>query len=165
MSGRVTVYVGIGSNIEPERHVPAGLKALEERFGALRRSRVYRTRAVGFDGDDFLNLVAAFETRESPGAVAAALRSIEEAAGRRRSGVRFASRTLDLDMLLYGDRVIRSDGLDVPRGEILEQAFVLGPLAELAPRMHHPELGVSFAELWARFRGARDMEAVELPVL
>jgi len=161
VSGAVTVYVGIGSNIEPERHVAQALDALARRFGPLRRSGVYRTRAVGFDGDDFLNLVVAFDTSEPPSAVAAVLREIEDAAGRRRGGERFAPRTLDLDLLLYGERVIRADGLEVPRRDILDQAFVLGPLAELAPGVRHPELGLSFAELWSRFQGPREMELVE----
>ncbi len=160
MRERVSVYVGIGSNIAPERHVREALRALEARFGPIRRSRVYRTPAVGFNGDDFLNLVVGFETDEDVEAVADALREIEDAAGRRRGAERFAPRTLDLDLLLYGGAIMRRGRLQLPREEILEQAFVLGPLAELAPELIHPQLGRSLAALWAAFPGERKLSPV-----
>lgn len=147
-------YVSLGSNIEPERNLRRALDALRARFGPLALSSVYRSRAVGFDGDDFLNLVAAFDSDEGPEAVAAALHAIEDAQGRDRQAPRFSSRTLDLDLLLYGDRVIERPGLRLPRAEIEEQAFVLLPLAELAPGLVHPVLGVTIGELQRRRGGA-----------
>ncbi len=162
MNAGVAVYVGIGSNIDPERHVRMALAQLERRFGGVRSSRVYRTPAVGFQGDAFLNLVAGFRTRDDVDAVARTLRDIEDLAGRRREGERFGPRTLDLDLLLYGDAVIRRDGLEIPRPEILEQAFVLGPLAELAPDFTHPRLGRPLGALWEAFPGERNLEPVDL---
>jgi 2-amino-4-hydroxy-6-hydroxymethyldihydropteridine diphosphokinase len=149
------VFIGAGSNVEPRRHLGAGLRALAERFGPLRLSPVYRNSPVGFDGDDFLNLVIAFETAEPVEEVAASLAAIEDAHGRSRQGVKFAPRTLDLDLLLYGDLVTVTDGLQLPREEITEYAFVLKPLADLAGEERHPVLGRSYAELWENFDGAR----------
>ena len=148
------VFVSLGSNIEPDKHIPAGIAALRKAFGDVRISTIYRCPAVGFDGPDFHNAVAAFDTVEPVDAVAAILRGIEEAAGRERSDVKFSSRTLDLDLLLYGDAVLHDRGLDIPRGEITRYAFVLGPLAELAPDRRHPVTGKRFDRLWQAFDSA-----------
>ena len=148
------VFVSLGSNIEPDKHIPAGIVALRQVFGDVRISTIYRCPAVGFDGPDFHNAVAAFDTVEAVDTVAANLRRIEEAAGRERSDVKFSSRTLDLDLLLYGDAVLHDCGLDIPRGEITRYAFVLGPLAELAPDRRHPVTGERFDRLWQTFDSA-----------
>jgi 2-amino-4-hydroxy-6-hydroxymethyldihydropteridine diphosphokinase len=145
------VFVAAGSNIEPGRHLGAGLRALAERFGVLRLSPVYRNRPVGFEGEDFLNMVVAFETEAPVGEVAATLAAIEAANGRVPAEQKFAPRTLDLDLLLYGELVSRSAQLELPREEILRYAFVLKPLADLAGERVHPVLGRSFTELWQAF--------------
>ena len=145
------VYVSIGSNVEPEPHVRSAIRALRAGFGPLIVSPVYRSRAVGFDGDDFLNLVVGFDTARDPGAVQAGLRRIEADNGRVRGAARFAPRTLDLDLLTYGDQVIEAEGLSVPRAEIVRYAFVLRPLADIAATERHPVDGRSYAELWAAF--------------
>ncbi|MGB7757626.1 MAG: 2-amino-4-hydroxy-6-hydroxymethyldihydropteridine diphosphokinase [Salinisphaera sp.] len=144
------VVVGMGSNIEPERHVRAALGQLAERFGALDVSPIYTCPAVGFSGADFVNLVVAFETDEPIETVQAGLREIEAAGGRDRAG-RDGSRTMDLDMLLFGDRVFDNGDIRVPRADILEYAFVLRPLAEIRPHARHPGNGRSYRELWAAF--------------
>jgi 2-amino-4-hydroxy-6-hydroxymethyldihydropteridine diphosphokinase len=145
------VYVSVGSNIERERHIRSGVAALRECFGPLTLSRVYESEAVGFSGDNFFNLVLGFDSRQGVQPVAAALRDIERAHARDRRAPRFSSRTLDLDLLLYGDLVLEQDGIRLPREEIIRYAFVLGPLAEIAGEMPHPVSGCSFSELWRRF--------------
>lgn len=149
------IYVSLGSNIDPARHIRAGVASLRGRYGRLLLSRVYESEPVGLEGDNFYNLVAAFDTTHDVGAVAACLREIEEAHGRQRepgsTGDRFLPRTLDLDLLLYDALIIERDGLHLPRDEITRNAFVLRPLAELAPALSHPVEGRSMAELWSAF--------------
>lgn len=159
------VYISIGSNIERERNVRAAVRLLRKHFGTLTLSRVYQTPAEGFEGEDFYNLVAAFDTTRALDEVLAILHSIEDACGRVRGGEKFSARTLDLDILLYDD-LVRHDGkIDIPRNEITKYAFVLGPLAELAPNRRHPESGRTFAQLWENFDGTRRvLRPVELRI-
>lgn len=144
-------YVGIGSNIEREANIRGAVQALRQRFDALTLSRVYESRPIGFEGADFYNLVAGFETSLPIEQLLGELRGIEQNHGRKRTGKRFAARTLDLDLLLYNGMVRHDNEVDVPRAEILEYAFILRPLAEIAPTQTHPENGKSFSELWKRF--------------
>ncbi|KGI78779.1 2-amino-4-hydroxy-6-hydroxymethyldihydropteridine diphosphokinase [Oleiagrimonas soli] len=143
------VLLSLGSNIEPERHLRAALAALRERFGALRVSPTYRTASVGFEGDDFLNLGVGLDTDLEPEALNAWLHALEDAQGRRRDGPRFSSRTLDIDIVLFGDRVVNGPGhLQIPRDE-LRHAFVLKPLADIAPEAVVPGDGRTLAQLWS----------------
>ena len=145
------VYISIGSNIERDANVRAAVQALRQRFGSVALSSVYESQPIGFEGENFYNLVAAFDTDESPESVVAVLHDIERQLGRKRSTSRFASRTIDLDLLLYGDLVRDDPALPVPRPEVTEYACVLRPLAELAPEARHPRNGETFATLWRRF--------------
>jgi len=152
-------YLSLGSNLEPERHLRAALDELRARFGAIDVSPAYRSRAVGFDGRDFVNLAVALETELEPEALNDWLHALEDRYGRRRDVPRYSDRTLDVDIVLYGDRVIDGPGhLQVPRDE-LRHAFVLRPLADLAPQLRHPLDGRSMAELWAAF--PHDSEPLE----
>jgi len=145
------VYVSIGSNIEREQNIRAAVQALRDRFGALTLSQVYENQPIGFEGENFYNLVAAFDTDKTPEAVSAILHDIEQRRGRKRGPSRFTSRTIDLDLLLYNDLIREQATLRLPRHEIDEYACVLRPLAELAPEARHPRSGETFATLWARF--------------
>ena len=143
------VYVGVGSNIEREKNIRGGLAALARRYGALTLSPVYQARAIGFAGDDFFNLVAAFDTGKTVAELENDLYRIEFEHGRRREEDRFSARTLDLDLLLYGDLV--SGRHRVPRADITKYAFVLKPLFDLAPDLVHPQTGRRIAAIWQAF--------------
>lgn len=156
-------YLSLGSNIAPGHNLRAALVALRGRFGAVALSPVYRTEAVGFAGDAFLNAAARIESDLDPHALDAWLHALEDAQGRRRDVPRFSSRPLDIDLLLYDDVVLRGAGnLELPRPELAEQAFVLRPMAELAPALVHPTLGRSLASLWDDFADKPAMTRVDL---
>ena len=145
------VWVSIGSNVDRERNIRAALCDLGASFGELVVSPVYETQAVGFEGDAFFNLVVGFDTPLAPRDLHAKLREIEARHGRERGGAKFSSRTLDLDLLTYGDVVTDDAGKALPRDEILRYAFVLAPLADVAGAELHPVLGETYRDLWQRF--------------
>ena len=146
-----TLYLGLGSNIERERYLAAGLDALQRLFGELALSPVYNSPAIGFDGQPFLNMVVGANTEWPLEELARQLRQIETEHGRPANATRFSARQLDIDILTYGELVGEFAGVTVPRGEILDNAFVLRPLAELAPLAEHPVDGRRYAELWGAF--------------
>lgn len=143
------VCLSLGSNIERERHIRAALDALAEAFGTLRLSPLYESEAVGFAGANFYNLVVVMDTDLTVGELATRLRAIEHRNARCRDGEKFSARTLDIDILIYGDCVGTLDGVALPRDEILKHAFVLRPLADLIPDERHPLVGRSYRELAA----------------
>lgn len=145
------IVISIGSNVEPEQNLRSAVRFLRREFDDLVLSPVYRSAAVGFDGADFLNLVASARTDAAPDWVAARLRHIETDHRRDRSAPRLGPRTLDLDLLLYDEQVLKKGILRLPRAEITEHAFVLRPLADLLPNARHPLMGMTYSELWARF--------------
>ena len=139
----VRVYVGLGGNLgDAKATLSQALEALRPlaEDGRVQCSRWYRSAPVDAVGPDFLNAVASFETVLSPLALLAELQRIEHAQGRERS-YRNAPRTLDLDLLLYGDEQMASDTLTVPHPRLHLRAFALVPLGELAPGLHIPGLG------------------------
>jgi 2-amino-4-hydroxy-6-hydroxymethyldihydropteridine diphosphokinase len=142
------VFLGVGSNIERERYIIAGLDALQGLFHELALSSVYDSPAVGFQGQPFLNLVAEVHTDLPLAELAARLRHIEVEHGRPANTTRFSARHLDIDILTYDDVVGTVSGVKLPRDEILENAFVLRPLAELSPESLHPALKRSYRALW-----------------
>jgi 2-amino-4-hydroxy-6-hydroxymethyldihydropteridine diphosphokinase len=148
------IYISIGSNIEAEQHLRQAVTELQAHYGQLHLSSVYESEAVGFHGDNFLNMVVGLDTDEHVHTVVQTLRQIEDRHGRVRTGPRFSARTLDLDLLLYDDLVLKENGLELPRGEITRNAFVLWPLAELAPELLHPVKQQTMASLWQGFNKA-----------
>jgi len=145
------VYVAAGSNIEPERHLAMAVRELKRQFPGIRFSPWYRNRAVGFEGEDFINLVAGFTTELEISEVLSRLHAIEALCGRPRAAPRWAPRSMDLDVLLYCDLVCQEPHLKLPRPDLLKRAFMLGPLAALAPEVMHPTEGETIGELWKRF--------------
>jgi len=145
------VYLGLGSNNHPEVNLKLGVRELAERFEFLAVSSVYRNKAIGFDGDDFLNAVVCVRTAKSPGDICLELEEIHTRAGRQRDADPFGSRTLDIDLLMYDDLVIDAPPVRVPRSDILDYSFVLGPLAEIAPELVHPVTGRTITSHWADF--------------
>jgi 2-amino-4-hydroxy-6-hydroxymethyldihydropteridine diphosphokinase len=145
------LYVSIGSNVEREQNIRAAVAELRATFTGVRVSRVYESEPVGMIADNFYNLVAAAHTDLPVREVARRLAEIESKRGRVRGSARFVPRTLDLDLLLFDDLVCASAGVTLPRPEITEYAFVLLPLAELAPDARHPELRKTYRQMWAEF--------------
>lgn len=149
------VVISIGSNIEPFEHIPKAVRALVNEFGGVSFSPVYESNAVGFDGDNFLNLVAQFETQRSVSDLQGWCKYYEQQHGRDPKAAKFTPRTIDLDILLY-DNYIQSVSTEhnlpqLPRAEITYNAFVLKPLADLLPHWQHPELAQDYQTLWRQF--------------
>jgi 2-amino-4-hydroxy-6-hydroxymethyldihydropteridine diphosphokinase len=144
-------YISIGSNIDKDIHIPASLQALETHFGELVLSSIYESEPVGFSGELFHNLIVRFDSHLDVKAVAKQLRQIELDNGRTRESQKFSSRTLDLDLILYGDLILTDGRLQIPRDEIERYAFVLEPLAEIAALETHPLSGITYGQLWQDF--------------
>ena len=145
------VYLSLGSNIQRYKHIAAALDALAENFGDLQISSVYESESVGFEGDSFLNLVVGIHSSLSVGEISGILKSIEDQNGRDRSGPRFGPRSLDIDILTVDNLSGEIDGIELPRDEVLKNAFVLLPLAEIAPQQVHPVTGQSYFQHWQGF--------------
>jgi 2-amino-4-hydroxy-6-hydroxymethyldihydropteridine diphosphokinase len=149
------VWISAGSNVDKEKNIRRAITDLAREFGELLLSPVYQTRAEGFEGDDFLNLVIGMDTELLPSELRQRLRDIEDRQGRVRGENKFASRTLDLDLLTWGGLVDEERG--IPRDEILRYAFVLKPLADIAPDEIYPGGNQTYAQLWASFPGSGGM--------
>ncbi|MGB0495767.1 MAG: 2-amino-4-hydroxy-6-hydroxymethyldihydropteridine diphosphokinase [Kangiellaceae bacterium] len=153
----VDVYIGIGSNIEPEKNFDAAYSLLTKTYPSIKFSRTFRSSAVGFVGDDFYNSVAKFSINlhndsllETLQTELNRLKKIENKLGRLRGDKKFSSRVMDIDILLFGD-LICEQPIQLPRGEITENAYVLWPMAEIAPNLKHPTENKSYSELWENF--------------
>ena len=154
------VYVAIGGNVEPERWFPLAAGELRRRFPGVRFSSCYRNPAYGFDGADFINAVAGFDTTMDADFVLAQCHEIEAACGRRRDDPKWAPRVMDLDLLLYGDTVASTAAFRLPRPDLLQRCYMLRPLAEIAPELPHPTTGRTIAEHWQQL--SREPHALEI---
>jgi 2-amino-4-hydroxy-6-hydroxymethyldihydropteridine diphosphokinase len=142
------VYLSLGSNVDPGDNLRLAIAELRKKFGDIDVSPTYRFRAVGFDGPDFLNLAVGIDTDMSATALNDWLHALEDRHDRRRDVPRFSNRTLDIDIVLFGEEIIRGPGnLDIPRKELM-QTFVMQPLADIAPDAVHPVLRLSVGDLW-----------------
>jgi len=158
------VFLGIGSNTEREKHIRAGLEAIAKSFDWHQRSRIFCSESVGFSGSDFYNLVVEVGTSRSVTEVLAECKRIEQQNGRVPESAKYSPRTLDIDVLLY-DNVIRAQQPQLPRAEILENAFVLWPLAEIAGDLLHPVLKVSYQQLWKQYQESNKQAPQQLEPL
>ncbi|MFT5448754.1 MAG: 2-amino-4-hydroxy-6-hydroxymethyldihydropteridine diphosphokinase [Gammaproteobacteria bacterium] len=156
-------FVSIGSNVERELHVRRAIDELRERFGTVLVSQVYETASVGFSGDPFLNLVAGFDTDLELDELVDTLRGVETRNARHRTEKRYGPRTLDIEVLVFGDMICDEDPIELPRSEITRQAYVLLPLAELAPNAQHSVFGERYADMCSRLNlDTSGMHPVEL---
>ena len=156
-------YVAAGSNVTPRASLSRALALLGDEFPGLRASRAYSNAAVGFEGDDFINLVVSFPAEIPTEDLLDRLKAIERSCGRQPGAPKWGPRSLDLDLLLHGDRVGRVAGKSLPHPDLLTRAWVLGPLAELAPALVHPVARERIDSLWRRFdRAAHPLSPVAL---
>jgi 2-amino-4-hydroxy-6-hydroxymethyldihydropteridine diphosphokinase len=156
-------YVSGGSNLEPEKNLVVAARALQARHPGARFSRCYRNRAVGFEGPDFINFVVELPVAGAPALLKGELECVETLCGRVREAPKWAPRAMDLDILLFGNLVQDTPGLVLPRADLLKWAFMLGPLAELAPQMVHPVQKRKIGQLWEAFdRTAHALEVEPL---
>ena len=147
----IEIFVSVGSNISPKKHIANGLNELEKHFNSLTLSPIYESIAIGFEGDNFLNLVAKFESNLDVHQVLKTLATIEDQNGRTRDEIKFSARTLDIDLLLYGQLVINEKKLTLPRPEIYQNAFVLKPLSDIAGNLVDLKTGQTYTQLWNTF--------------
>ena len=158
------VYVAAGSNVEPERHLARACAEIAKTWSDARFSRAYRNKAVGFDGPDFLNMVVGFHTTEPVEAGITLLWEIETLCGWPRHAPKWASRSMDLDILLFGARIEKTADYTLPRPDLLKRPYMLGPMAEIAPGVMHPTAGKTIGELWSEFDRAGH-EMVPAPIM
>jgi len=157
------VFVAAGSNVDAERNLRLASHELVKTFGNVQFSPAYQNVAAGFEGDDFINFVAAFDTELPVRAVVAELQRIEGLCGRERHAPKWAPRSMDLDILLFGDMVCDEPGLVLPRPDLLRRAYMLGPMADVGGDVVHPLEQRTISELWERFdRGAHPLTQIEL---
>jgi len=157
-SGVTRVYFSIGSNVEPLKHIDLALTELERRLGHIDVSPAYRNKSVGFAGDDFLNLVVGVNTDKSVEELCQQIDAIHVLAERKPKRGKLVSRTLDIDLLLYGQLITAGPPLSLPRVDVLKYSFALKPLADIAADERHPETGRTYAEHWS------DMDPNEHPL-
>jgi 2-amino-4-hydroxy-6-hydroxymethyldihydropteridine diphosphokinase len=158
-------FISIGSNIDREKYILASIRDLRRSYGELTLSSVYESEAVGFSGDAFYNMVAGFDSNQDIKTIVKELRQIELDNGRNRDCKKFSARTLDLDLLIYGDAVVNEGRLQIPRDDIEKYAFVLEPLAEIAGDLRHPVSGLRYADMWAIFeKSGIQQHKITLPI-
>lgn len=145
------LILSIGSNIDARCNISLALKSLRKKFNDLTLSAVYESEAIGFSGENFLNLTVSTYTDRSLSEIASYLKNLENTLGRDRTQAKFSNRTIDIDILIFGEERGEGLGLELPRAEIFDNAFVLKPLADTHPDLQDPNTGLSYLELWEKF--------------
>jgi 2-amino-4-hydroxy-6-hydroxymethyldihydropteridine diphosphokinase len=144
------VYLSLGSNIDSRKNVQAAIEALKNSYGDLEVSKLYESEPVGFNGDNFLNLVVAFNYSAEVASLVKELKTMEDELGRIRGAKKFSSRSIDIDIILFGDLCGEFSGITLPREEINQNAYVLLPLKEMAPNLLDPRSGLTMEALWKK---------------
>jgi len=145
------VALSLGSNLEPVVNFRSCLDALLLKFSDLSLSSVFESEAIGFDGDNFLNMTVVFDTKMPLETLITTVKKIEDGCGRDRTLPHFSGRTLDIDVLIYGNKFGTCSGIELPRPEITKNAFVLWPLSQLSKQRQHPLLKQSYKQLWEEY--------------
>ncbi|NKB63055.1 MAG: 2-amino-4-hydroxy-6-hydroxymethyldihydropteridine diphosphokinase [Gammaproteobacteria bacterium] len=159
------VVLSLGSNIDKERNIANAIGDIRKAYGVIEISPIYETSSVGFSGPAFFNLVVGLHTEDSVTDIRENLRSIESTAGRIRGPKSFASRVLDIDIILYGEQNLLDQGYNIPRDEIEKYAYVLKPLADLYPLLIHPSSGLPISRMWEEFdTDGQTLTMVDFPV-
>ncbi len=160
------IYLGIGSNLDPEANIKHALNLLELEFGPLKESSIYKNPAIGFIGPSFLNMVTAFESELSIFEIQKILQQIETAIGiDPENKQKFTSRIIDIDLLLAGEVIFNSDSLNIPRPGITQYPFILKPLLDVTPDLIDPLSNNPYSEIWdtiSNTPNAHTMEKVEI---
>jgi len=159
----ITAYLCLGSNIKPEENIRFAVQRLKQDFSYVSTSNVYKSAAVGFEGDDFLNLAVSLSTELSLGELLRYADALEKEAGRKRvCRGNYDSRTLDVDVVMFGNLLGTHKGREWPSEDIQENAHVLLPMSEIAGSQKHPVLGIRFDQLWNEFdRGEQRLKKVK----
>ncbi len=144
----VDIFLGLGSNLQPNVNIPGCIKRLEQDFGSLVRSVVYESEPVGIESPNFWNMVVKANTNLPLKDLYDYLTAIEVSFGRLQGKQRSNTIPIDIDILLYGDLIGVFHGIELPRPEVLTNAFVLRPLSEIAGNYHHPITQQTYYEAW-----------------
>ena len=148
---KTEVFLSLGSNIDPEENLRFACGELKKTFGNIQVSSVYKNKPIGFEGNDFLNMVVKITSTLNPNEILNYLHGLEAAIGRDTGTGAFNSRALDIDMILYNNLVHPEKPFKIPRQDIELYSFVLCPLAEIDPDGIHPVIGKTFKDLWEDF--------------
>lgn len=157
----IHVVLGLGSNINREKNIRFAVGKIRNLYDDIEISPVYETTAIGFAGAAFFNLVLGFKTSASLRDIRDELQHIEAMAGRIRGKKSFDNRLLDIDVILFGDKNLRPDGVNIPRDEIEKYAYVLKPLSDLYPMLKHPISGINFQQMWVDFDNTQNFQVVD----
>jgi len=141
------ITISLGSNVNSSDNLKRAGDLIKNRFNLLKSSKIYSSKSKGFVGEDFLNQVILCDTELTFENVIKLLKGIEVSMGRKKEKIKFSDRLIDLDLLTFGEKIIKKNNQEVPHKDIEKYSFVLVPLAEICPRKIHPLNGLTFKEM------------------